>query len=217
MENNEEQPEMIKLPPKRYRPAFWISWAMTMLALGLAIVPNIGGAYNPMLAILTLTLIAIVWYTYFTYCAVNREESTIIQISLFEVKGDASSTAIRPRVKNLTKRTVQIRPELEIWIDKQPLPQSDFFSGNVPSFLVPYDEWIGNVPIDKEVMRPKRDEFGGILATRKTILIRFSLHWTDDLKEEGSTGQKHWEWDVLRQRLIYVVDPARITELFKDL
>lgn len=208
---------MIRLPEKRFRKACLLSWAVTLLALGLAMVPNIVDEFNPTLVILTLTLIAIVWYTYFTYRAVNREESTIIQIGLFEVQGDATSVVIRPRVRNLTKRTVQIRPKLEIWVDKKPVPQSEFLSGNDLGTRGPYDEWIGNVPIDSTIMSPKQDSSGEMIAARKTILIRFSLDWSDDLGEAGSNGPEHWKWGVARKRLVAIIEPETIKELFKDL
>ncbi len=51
---------------------FATSLAFTAAAVVLAIIP--GGAYDATLAILTGTLIAVIWYTYFTYRAVEASE-----------------------------------------------------------------------------------------------------------------------------------------------
>src|SRR2546422_10789018 len=71
------------LPPRKYRSGWGLACAFSILSATLATIPNIrSGAYDPHLAILTLTLIAIIWYTYFTYRAVNPYTPTYLRTSL---------------------------------------------------------------------------------------------------------------------------------------
>jgi len=59
---------------RRFRGALVVAVAATIAALLLAIGPNWRGRYDPNLALLAATLIAVVWYTFFNYCALHRDE-----------------------------------------------------------------------------------------------------------------------------------------------
>ena len=60
------------IPPKRFFKAWGFALLSSLAAIGLAIGPNFRETYDPNLAVLTLTVVSIIWYTYFTYCGINR-------------------------------------------------------------------------------------------------------------------------------------------------
>lgn len=48
------------LPPKRFRSAWTLAWVASLASAAAAVGPNLDGEYNPNLAVLTLTLIAVI-------------------------------------------------------------------------------------------------------------------------------------------------------------
>ncbi len=61
---------------RRFRTAFWTSVGASAAAIFLAVGPNWGGPYDANLAVLTATLTAIIWYTFFSYCALHKAEES---------------------------------------------------------------------------------------------------------------------------------------------
>jgi hypothetical protein len=88
----------------------------SLLAVGLAVWPNRHGRYDASLAVLTATLIAIVWYTYLTYLMATREEPTYLALSLEYIH---SHRALRPIISNPTTREVTVRIAFDVWVNKQ--------------------------------------------------------------------------------------------------
>jgi len=60
--------------PRQHRPAVLVTWAATVVSVLVGVVTTVTRGFDPQLTILTATLIAIIWYTYFTYRAVAKTE-----------------------------------------------------------------------------------------------------------------------------------------------
>lgn len=49
----------------------------------MAVVPNWRGRYDPSLAVLTATLVAVIWYTFFSYCALHRAPAALVTFRVY--------------------------------------------------------------------------------------------------------------------------------------
>ena len=103
------------MPLKPFRRAFAIACLGTIAAVAMAVLPAFRGArYAPDLAILTTTLIAVIWYTYFTYQAVNQVEPGRLRFSL---RADVERRQLHIRLENPTRTTVTARINQRVWAD----------------------------------------------------------------------------------------------------
>ena len=109
------------MPPKRFRTAWLFAVLSSFVAVGLAIVPNFPGSYDPILAVLTLTVIAAIWYTYFSYCGVHREPLTVLQLQVQGVMY-VESAQLNPTILNLSPRTVVATLHLTVSVDDDEAP-----------------------------------------------------------------------------------------------
>lgn len=73
---------MMRKPERTTNQTWWIAGAATAVSLGLAITPGVIGrlrgaevSYDASIAVLTATLISIIWYTAFTYESVVHQKS----------------------------------------------------------------------------------------------------------------------------------------------
>jgi len=182
--------------PVRFRKAFGVACVATVASVILAW--GGGGDYNSTVAVLTATLIAVIWYTYWSYVAANREEASYLLLNL-----DAQPielTLIR-RVRNPTRRTVTARVFLELWADGRPLDIGPLYRGEEPIAMGPGEEWHGWLEL------AKRDQMGASIP--RVVSARLHSAWTDDLRERGDSRPKHWTLDFTRGTSIVV---ARLGE-----
>jgi hypothetical protein len=170
------------VPPRRFRPAWALAWVASLTGVSLAIGPNWGGKYDPSLAVLTATLIAVVWYTYFTYRALHRQDPTLL---IAEVSGLVNPIRLDLRLEltNHCPRRLVARPYLEVWIDGQPLPLDAFYTAQEDLVLDPHHEFGRdfNFPLTPPAA----------VATVQHdwhVHVRLTVFWADDLQECGKAG-----------------------------
>lgn len=202
------------VPPKRFRVAWGIAWTASILAAAVAIGPNIGGPLHQELVVLTLTLIAVIWYTYFTFRAVNREPPSYLKTGL-QIKGGPEAVVVRPHIHNPTVRTIHARVWLDLWLDHQQLLGPPFYAGEEEVTLGPDEGFAGFVELRDELKHVERDDYGDFRPTGQKLKARLQVRWTDDLEETGVTPPKHWVFDVDAGRMVYVVAPSNIKRFFE--
>jgi hypothetical protein len=204
----------VRMPPKKHRPAWRLAWLFSILAVVLAIGPNIRGSYDPNLAVLTLTLIAVIWYTYFAYQSVNPYVRTVIRT---ELTGEASPTAIKlyPLVHNDSPNHVSVRCELDIWIDDALVAQDDFYSGNVDQPIPPREFFRGATEFKSPPLPEPRKDERGIWPAYAQCRVRLIVFWTDQYGESDIAHVRHYRADMQGdRRFAEVVTEPEITRWF---
>ena len=201
------------MPPKRFRTAWYFALLFSFVAVGLAIVPNFSGTYDPNLAVLTLTVVAVVWYTYFTYCGLHRESPTVLQLQVEGVM-HPGRTQLNPGITNLSPRTVVATLHLTVSVDDDEVPLGAIYRGETPLTLSPHEVFRGSVPVSGEIMKPQRGSMRVMLFTREAIRVVFRVDWTDDLKEEGTVGPKYWHATSGEPTVLPVIAQENIDRIF---
>ncbi len=201
------------MPAKRFRTAWYFALFSSLVAVGLAIGPNFPGSYDPILAVLTVTVVAVIWYTYFAYCSVHREPSTVLQLQVQGVMY-AESVQLNPIITNLSPRTVAAKLQLTVTVDDDEVPLGAIYRGTTQLPLSPYEVFKGAVSVSPYIMKPRQDSRGSMHFTRKAIRVVFRVDWTDDLKKKGTVGPKHWHATHEERKLYAVVAQENIERIF---
>jgi hypothetical protein len=142
--------------------------------------------------VLTATLIAVVWYTYFTYRSVHREDPTHLLVDLNGV-AHWSRIDLEFVLENRSARSVRTRQLLEIWVDKKPVVLDGFYSGREDLSLGPDDVFSRSFNFDVQTLGIPRTTQGVDPAPGYSeVHIRLAVWWFDDLKEEGRVGPRYW-------------------------
>jgi hypothetical protein len=169
---------------RRFRLPLAIAWGASVTGVGLAVAPWFFGPsnYDPGVAVLTATLVAVIWYTYFTYKAVHREEPTWISLELA-----SNSGSLLAEISNPTARTVDVHPKLEVWIGGEVVNVSPLHWGKHGEWirLGPHETFVGS----SNVLKKKPDG-----SSDRSALVRITVAWTDDLGDEYETDPKHWRY-----------------------
>lgn len=184
----------------------------TVIAISLAIFPYFGGTYNPSLAVLTATLITLIWYTYFTFIAIHREESTYIGIN-FKTIQETNGLHLYPFIKNYSKRRVIAKVFLDITWDGEKRTLINLYNGKDDFEVDPYLDFRGHI------IPPSLEEILAEPLPRDELLVKFNVQWQDDLGYKGETGYKYWRMktDGTIYNLVPIVDATSIRELFTDM
>lgn len=200
-------------PSKRSKVALGIAWVATVVALAVSVLPGIGRRLDQVLAILTLTLIAVIWYTYFTYRVVTKDEPTIVQLAL---EFDPERLAVRPIVMNKSPRALSVALDLSArWDDGTRVDFNDPFYEGKDSFPLGPHEGIGGwMPVQR---------LHGFADDRKELRARMLARWTDDLDEKGQTNPRYWIIEITRDaydrptgRISAVIASANIKNFFSE-
>ena len=180
------------LPPKRHRTAWLFAWTASVVAVVLAIGPNLHGSYDSSLAILTLTVVAIIWYTYFTYRSVNAYVPTLVRA---RVDGHCYSNAVTlaPEVTNDSPNHIRLRLALEVWVDNIRMEQDPFWSAIVSIMLEPRAGFTESVRFSEPPFpQPTQDSVGELLRGYSECRVRYTVFWRDQFGELGVCGPKHY-------------------------
>lgn len=192
--------------------AFGVASVATIVAVALAV--GRGGTYDPTLAVLTATLIAIIWYTFFTFQAVHREAPGWVVVDLVEQRVQGMNVYMRQFVAvNPVDRVLTISPRVKVWLNGELKRDGAIVVGDKESFqLGPGEEFQQNVAIGlgQKVRDPKTNQFRH--DANSPCLVELSATWKDDIGRSGQTIPKYWErtGQGTLQRLL---SPSRVQEL----
>jgi hypothetical protein len=179
---------------RRFRTAFWTSVAASAVAIFLAVVPNWGGSYDPNLAVLTATLIAIIWYTFFTYCALHKAEESRLQ---YDVRRSVANRMADLRINNPTRdRRITVRFRLKGQRNGTAMKEPERMNGGPAFTLVPGETYERNfvVPAPTGVAN-----YGPRVQMNEPeeAILRLDIVWQDDLGDRGTIGPEFWALTVL--------------------
>lgn len=180
---------------RRFPWAFGTSVIASLLGVGFAI--GAGGEYQPDLAVLTATLIAVNWYTFFSYCSLFRAEESTLN---YEIKRAPANRMISVAVRNPTRdRRIQFRWRLSGWRNGQPIEVSDSLQGVSSQYFVlrPGDEREETVVI--QALRPVLgSDIGSAIQAGEPeqAVLRLDISWRDDVGDRGTIEPEYWAVDI---------------------
>jgi hypothetical protein len=188
---------------------------LTFTALSVILATASGGPYDPTVAVLTATLIAIIWYTFFTFQAVHREPATWVSFDLEQRPNGTRGLEHHLVVTNPTDRVVWIRPMLQAWTDGE-LVMDHPLGVRVEEGRFPLG------PRESFEMRPFMPQTNAKYdpATGKTgppdfteLLVALYLEWKDESGRTGTTLKKFWHRGTGHPSLEGIVSQSRIEAL----
>lgn len=185
---------------RRFRNQFILSIVATMAAVGLAIGPNFRHAYDPALAVLTATLVAVIWYTFFSYCALHQVEEARLTCTV-DRRDAFHPRRLRVTVANPThSRTITF-----VWRvmgrragEALPIPGDLTDSAVVPLMLRPGERRGADIDIAEARGKPD-SRFGPAveMGEPQVAILRVDVAWEDDLGERGALGPDYWTVGLL--------------------
>ena len=185
-------PKKTFLPRKRYRTAFYVACVASIVSVILAIAPAFHGnaQYDPTLAVLTATLISLVWYTYFTYKAVNKDPPTILDFGFSYQKSPASMSL---SIQNQRHHHVSCAIAFSIITANGEWPLPPPYTGQKEDkiLLKPGEAFHGSVQVDSLI--------ASLPENQRSIIVTAKGIWEDEVGEEGVAGPKSWTVDIEKQ------------------
>ena len=168
---------------REFRAPLAVAWSATLVSVCLALAPGLrGGIYDPTLAVLTATLVSLIWYTYFTYQTGHRRAPVRVALGL-DLENIVGGLAFRPRIINASAEPLTISLSFELWVDGVAIPLGRFCAGKDTVVALPGDTTEPRIRLDAAMI-------GG---SAPAILARAEVTWTDAFGNKGSTGSKYWE------------------------
>lgn len=173
--------------PRRMSKAFYLAVAANVFIGVAAVGPTPWGPYSPAVAVTAITGAAVIWYTFFTYRAANAKEET--DLLLVDATFNRESQIVEINVRNPTRRTVQARFFLEIWVDGEQQDVLDYYCGEDPLIFYPGEEKSLSSTTNVET---EWDDYGDVVIRSRELLVRAYTCWRDDLGEIGTAGPWHY-------------------------
>ena len=178
-------PRKSLLPRKRFRRAFYTAWASSIAAVVFAVAPAFSGSaeYDAALAVLTATLVSLIWYTYFTYQAVNNSPPTMLDFGLgYQSRPATLSLSIQNQRHHHVTCIIsfQIFTQNGIW----PIPAPYTGRTDDEFLLKPGEAFHGKLDV--------ADLVSSLPLTRRSVVVTARGTWKDETGEDGIAGPKSW-------------------------
>lgn len=205
----------LRLPPRQHRPAVAIAWGATLVSVVLVVVSSLRRGYDPQLSVLTATLVAVIWYTYFTYRAVNRTEPAQLFLAY---EGHRPERKLQFRVRNPAfSRSMRIALRMRLLRQGNAVDVPEVLSAapGTEVYLRPQESFDIEVPVAAAVPVPGATHGPLVqLGEPAQFCVLFEASWVDDLGESGSVGPIPWAFDVLSLEAMPLVQLAQAEAWF---
>ncbi|MGZ5443910.1 MAG: hypothetical protein ACXW5U_18500 [Thermoanaerobaculia bacterium] len=144
------------------------------------------------MAVLTATLLSLIWYTYFTYRAVNNEPPTMVDIGFGYQRSPASmSFSVQNQRHHHLECTIGVRI-LAVSGDHQLPPP--YGGRDADRFILkPGEAFHGSLPVGELVE--------SLPLHRRTVLVTATAVWQDETGDTGTAGPKSWLVDLENQSM----------------
>lgn len=180
---------------RRHLGAFSVAVVSTVISVVLATVPNWGGTYDASLAVLTATLVAIIWYTFFSYCALHRTSTALVTFRLYSIYPRMIVASVENRSAD---RTVVMK-----WRVLGRRNGSDIATGEeLRSGTLPISLRPGEVREMNFRFAPAAGVSGNKYGPRVELgepeeaMVRTEVVWKDDMENKGRIGVDYYAVDV---------------------
>lgn len=199
--------------------ALVVAVLFTMVGVLLAVFPLLRAepaTYNPELAVLTATLVAVIWYTYFTYLAVHPLRDTRVEMRT-ELLGTVP-LELQVHVDNPNRWPIECHLWIHIWVVgyKFVPVNSDFHLGKEALPLAPYESHLsifrlGEASLVGDLSRPEKAREPSAFLS---VVVRAT--W-EDAEGKGDSGWKHWRLRANPPFKKLVIFKSEIDEYFGPL
>lgn len=177
-----------------------VVWTVTAVVVGLAVVG--GGPYDPELAVLTVTAVAIVWYAYWTFRVARPDAWVKLRINPVRTP---TTRALFPQIENQVHRRLYGRVVVRLWVDEKPIRQDAIYGGarwfTIEAGLSP----AGHIPLEDHMVKDGH------------LLVMFTAEWIDAALCESGRTTKYWSFWMPSLEGAAVIDPQVQREWFTPL
>lgn len=182
---------------RRHPAAFSISAVATIAAVVLATIPNWHEPYDANLAVLTATLVAVIWYTFFSYCALHQVPAARV---VFRLDHDRSvPRMIVAHVENQSpERSIRLRWRVLGRRNGANMDTgSELGAGDLTISLRPGEIRELNFRLAEAVGVPESNVGPAVqLGEPEDALLRAELVWVDDIRNGDYVGPDYYAVDV---------------------
>ena len=148
--------------------------------------------YDPTLAVLTATLVSLVWYTYFTYRVVTNAPPTMLDFGLSYQRQPATlSLSIQNQQRHHVSCVVTFAICSRNGEWELPPPYKGMEADRF--HLKPGEAFHGSLAIHTEVE--------SLPPESRSVLVTAHASWQDETGDDGCAGPKSWVVDVESQSI----------------
>lgn len=188
---------------------FWIAVLATLVSFGTLVIAWLVGAETDwtQTIIITFTLVALIWYTYWTY---RISELGAAPVVVGDLQFDPKSGEIYTALRNQSNKTAAVRVFVRVFVYGQAISWDDDYSGKTIWNLTPQFSIRGHFSINKPLSKHGKT-FESLLAeandNNATDQCRISFHmeWEDGEGRKDKSPEHWWHLDLRRNGLIYKV------------
>ena len=190
----------------------FIPWGFTLVVVGIIVMGILqfpkGFTYDiGAFIIISLTLLSVIWYTYFSYKLYQKRE----QIAISCILKHTGSYDIRVILSNLSKEVLKVEVKIDIVIDEKKYLMPPTYTGEQPWVLTPYNTINGHFSLSDPIKGTDIhiDDIGQTSNnTNKKDLykIKLTTEWFDNDGNSEVYPTLCWYFDFNRNDLVYVVN-----------
>ncbi len=161
--------------------------------------------------ILSFTLLAVIWYTYFTYQLAVKKEQPVVVASIHYIPEQRD---VRVHVANRSNRYAETRVWIEVRVYGQNTALGPDYNGQTTWHLTPQFEIEGHFPLDKPLQQLGKD-FSTMRreANEENLTRQFQLslrvEWKDEEGKIGKYPEHLWYFDFKANNFVYQVGGFR--------
>lgn len=185
-----------------------ISWIVTVFVVVVIIFSLCFCWYQPgTFIVLSFTLLAVVWYTYFTHQLAMKKEEPAVGATIHYIP---EARDIRVLLQNLTNRYAATRVWVEVKVYGKTTSLGPDYSGETVWHLTPQFLIDGHFPLKKPLQQVGKNFDAMVMEANDeniTRQLRLSLkvRWTDEEGRAGEYPEHLWYFDFRRDGFVYQV------------
>lgn len=157
--------------------------------------------------ILSLTLLAIIWYTFYTYQLLRKRDQIAISCNLVYIPEHED---IRVVLTNLSKEVLKVKVTLDVYINGTSFKLHPLYSGEELWILTPLNTIDGHFHLSDplkgvDLTLYEIKEMSYIENNQKLYKISLTTEWFDNYGNSDKYPKLNWYLDFTTDSLIYDV------------
>ena len=190
---------------RRNRPLFIAGATTTLVIVVLALSFWTFCVSEGTFIILSLTLVAVVWYTYFTRLLATKKDEVTVVATIHYVP---EARDLRVFVKNPTNRYAKTRIWVNVKVYGEDTDLGPEYSGQTIWHLTPQFEIDGHFSLDNP-LRQAGKSFDAMVTeaceedVTKQLQLRLKVEWEDEDGEVGKLPERCWYFDFRKNSFVY--------------
>ena len=159
------------------------------------------------LIVLSLTLVAVTWYTYFTYQLVMKKEQPVVVATIYY---NSEAKDVRILINNPTNRYAKTRVWVQPKVYGQNTDLGPDYSGQTIWHLTPQFGINGHFPLEKPLQQIGKN-FDTMVAeaddenVTRQLRLSLKVEWEDEEGKVGKYPEHLWYFDFRQNNFVYQV------------